>query len=98
MDPKRKRELRLAAVAVLLLAIAAWTLMRGTPQPPAAGDAAATTAARASQAPKSPLTEVDLKALEAERPEPGESTRNPFRFKTKPVPPPPQPTAAQIKQ
>jgi hypothetical protein len=99
MDPKRKRELTLGAVAVVLLATAAWTLMRGTPQPSAASNASGTPAARGTQGSKSPITEVDLKALEAERPEPGDNTRNPFRFKPKPPPPPPPPPSpAVIKQ
>lgn len=97
MGRKRQRELALAAVAVLLIAVAVWTLQRGTaPSTGAANPAARTQPAQASS--KSPIPEVDLKALQAERPEPDGGTRNPFRFKPKPAPPPPTPTAAQIKQ
>jgi hypothetical protein len=96
MDAKRRRELALGAVAVLLVAIAAWSLVRGTANP-AAGNVPTGSANSAQARPKSPLTEVDLKALEAERPEPADGTRNPFRFKPKPAPPPP-PSAAIIRQ
>jgi hypothetical protein len=95
MDPKRRRELALGGAAVLLVVVAAWSLQR-TPASPAG--AAGTAAARASAAPgpKIAITEVDLKALEVERPEPQDGTRNPFRFKPKPAPPPP--SAAIIKK
>ncbi|HET9467697.1 MAG TPA: hypothetical protein VFO48_04770 [Vicinamibacterales bacterium] len=95
MDRKRQRELVLGAVVIILAAVAAWSLRSGTPQP--SSSATANRPANAQVRPKSPLVEVDLKALEAERPEPQGSTRNPFRFKPKPAPPLP-PTAAQIKQ
>jgi hypothetical protein len=97
MDRKRQRELGLAGAAVLLIAIAAWSMQRVTAPPSGAiiPDGSArpnTTRARS----KSPIPEVDLKALEVERREPGASTRNPFRFKPKPAPP--MPSAAMIEQ
>ena len=98
MDRKRRRELALAAIAVLLLAIAAWTAQRGTAPPPDAVGPSSPTRANTSQArSKSPIPEIDLKALENQRPEPDDSTRNPFRFKPKPTPAP-MPSAAIIKQ
>jgi hypothetical protein len=99
MDPKRRRELTLAAAAIVLIAIAAWSVLRSSAIPAGAPAGSGTTAATTAQArpTKSSLTEVDLKALEAERPEPADSTRNPFRFKPKPPPPPP-PSAAVVKQ
>jgi hypothetical protein len=98
MDRKRQRELALGGIAILLIAVAAWTLQRGpaTPSTPAAAPAARTHATQTSS--KSPIPEVDLKGLQAERPEPEGGTRNPFSFKPKPAPPPPNPTAAEIKQ
>src|SRR5918993_5679488 len=95
MDRKRQRELALGAGAVLLIVVAAWSMQRGTSSP-AGAPAAGTT--RASHAPgsKIAITEVDLKALEVERPEPEDGTRNPFRYKPKPAPPPP--SAAVIKK
>jgi hypothetical protein len=93
MDPKRGRELVLAAVAIAFIAVAAWTLLRTTANPAGATAGSGTTAASTTEARgKSSLTEVDLKGLEAERPEPADSTRNPFQFKPKLAPPPPPPT------
>ena len=96
MDRKRQRELALGAIAVVLVAVAVWSLRSATPQPSA--NAAPNSPANAPVRPKNPIEEVNLKALEAERPEPQGGTRNPFRFKPKPPPAPPPPTAAQIKQ
>ena len=96
MDNKRQRELALAGAAILLLAIVTWVMQRGAPQAtdgnPPAGSAPATTQQPRA---KSPVTGVDLEALGAERPEPGESTRNPFRFQQRSAPPP---SAAIVKQ
>ena len=96
MDRKRQRELALGAVASVLLVVAAWSLQSGTPQ--LSGNATANTSANTQIRSKNPIVEVDLKALEAERPEPQDSRRNPFRFKPKPPPAPPPQTAMQIKQ
>jgi hypothetical protein len=87
MERKRQREIALGVVAVLLIAVATWTTQsagRRAPEPaaPAGGPAAA------PQQPSS-MSDVDLKALDAERPEPQETTRNPFRFKDRSAPPPP---------
>jgi hypothetical protein len=95
MDAKRRRELALGALAIVLIAVAAWSVQSNTTSSSAA--APPNTAAPRTQAqPKNQIVDVDLKALEAERPEPEESTRNPFRFKPKPAPPPPRPSV--IKQ
>ncbi len=95
MNPKRRRELTLAAAAVLLIAVAVWSVQRSAaPQADAVAPAAATSATPQPRSEKA-VTELDLKALEANRPEPEESTRNPFRFKPKAAPPP---SAAIVKQ
>jgi len=97
MDGKRGRELALAGGALLLVAIAAWSLQRGA-DPAGALVPSGTAGPNARQAPpKSPIPEVDLKALEVNRPEPEDSTRNPFRFKPKPAPRT-MPSAEVIKQ
>jgi hypothetical protein len=96
MDPKRRREIALAAIAVLLIAIAAWSIQRGSSSPSGAARAGTAPAASTQAGPKRSIAEVDLKSLELERPEPEEGTRNPFRFKSKPAPPPP--SASVIKQ
>ena len=99
MDRKRQREFALAGVAVLLIAVAAWSLQRGTAAPSAAVVQGGSFPANPAQTvSKSPVPDVDLKALEVERPEPDGSTRNPFRFRPKPPPPPPTPSAAEIKK
>jgi hypothetical protein len=99
MDRKRQRELALGVAAIFLIAIAAWSLQRGTTLTDGANAPAGTASANNPQARlKNPLTEVDLKALETERPEPKESTRNPFRFRTTPAPPPPPASVIQQQQ
>ena len=86
MDPKRQREIALGTTAVLLVAIAVW-VMQGSSTATRrrnvrTGDSGT---ARLEAARTSRLLKCDLKALEAERPEPEEGTRNPFRFKPKPA-------------
>ena len=95
MARKRQRDIALAVVAIALIATAAWRIRSAT-SPAAGGPSGAPAANRERAAQKSPLTEVDLEALQAERPEPEESNRNPFRFR--PKPPPPQPSAAVRQQ
>ena len=92
MESKRQRELVLAALVVALLATAVWR-MRAGGDPPAALTTPANSGVAAGQVPrdKAAVAEVDLKALEAERPEPEDGGRNPFTFKPKPPPPPPPP-------
>jgi hypothetical protein len=96
MDRKRPRELALGGVAVLLVAIAAWTLQRVSAPSSGAAVPASTAPANDAQArPKNPIIEVDLESLQVERAEPGENTRNPFRFRARPEPPP---SAAIVEQ
>ena len=85
MDGKRRRELALAGAAVLLLAVAVWSMQRGTAQSPVAAPPAGAPAAKPQVEKKEPAAEIDLTALEAERPEPDESSRDPFRFKPRPA-------------
>jgi hypothetical protein len=90
MERKRQREIAMAAVAVAIVGIAAYRVRTTFSAPagaPAAQPAAATS--RQPSAPKQQVAEVDLQALQAERPDPVDSTRNPFRFRAKPAPPPP---------
>ena len=94
MHPKRQREIALAIAAILLIAVAVWTVRRSTASPAAAapGGAAASSAQPQS---KYPMAEIDLGELDAKPTEPEQSDRNPFRFKQKPAPPPP---AAAVRQ
>ena len=90
MESKRLREILLGALAIALIGTVVWRLRSGG-DPPDALTSPANSGVAAAQAPrdKSALAEVDLKVLEAKRPEPEDGGRNPFRFKPKPPPPPP---------
>ena len=94
MHPKRQREIALAIAAMLLIAVAVWTVRRSTTPPAAAAPGGATASSTQPQS-KHPIAAIDLEALDAKRPEPEESDRNPFRFKPKSAPPPP---AAAVRQ
>ena len=96
MERRRQREIAMAAVAVAIIGVAAFRIRSTTtesPTSPASRPAAA--AAQRGPNQQGQVTEVDLQALEAERVEPVDSTRDPFRFKPRPAPPPPsiRPTA-----
>src|SRR5262245_43984936 len=93
MHPKRQREIALAIAAILLIAVAAWTVRPST-TPPAPAQSGAIASSTAPQ-PKHPISEIDLGGLEATRPEPEQGDRNPFRFKPKPAS---QPSAAAVKE
>jgi len=93
MEPKRRRELTLASIALAVLAIAMWTVRGGSAPMPAHAPAASAATQATPAGTNHPFAGVNLDALQGERPEPEASTRNPFRFKPAPPPPPPQPTA-----
>ena len=99
MEHKRRRELVLASILLVVLAIAAWT-MRAAGRPSSSNaPAGAAPAGNAQAATKGPASGVNLEALEADRPEPEEETRNPFRFKSAPaVPRVPIPTQSASQQ
>ena len=90
MELKRQREVALVLLVVALIAVFIWRVK------PPSSNPAGFTGANTSAARTSPLTrenaglaEIDLQALEIERPEPQDNDRNPFRFKPKVLPPPP---------
>jgi len=103
METERRRQLLLVALAVVLAAVVYQSWPRTSAvQPPASNQRraaaptaeapAANTNARGASAPSGPTApDVHLEALEAERPKPGATDRNLFRFKPK-APPPPPPT------
>jgi hypothetical protein len=87
-----RRTLQLGGAAVVVLLVAAWTLWPSTPTAvttPAPARDRARPAAAADAATQGPVGGVKLKELAAVREEPGDRTRNPFRFQPKPAPPPP---------
>jgi hypothetical protein len=91
MASKRQREVALVVLAVVLVATIVWRVRSEAPSASAGvSRAGASAQAPNQQAPKSKdSTAVDIDALNAERPEPVDSDRNPFRFREKPPPPPP---------
>jgi hypothetical protein len=96
MERRRHREIAFAAVALIAIGVAAYRIR--SMMPGAASALSVPTGAMTRQTPgQGPLADVDLQALKNERPEPVEGQRNPFRFRSKPTPPPvspDRPTAA----
>lgn len=86
MAANRRLVVLLGALA-LTIALAVWWQTRGASQP-APGAARSGRAAPAAGQAASPgkLVDVRLDALEAERPAPGASGRNPFRFQARTAP------------
>jgi hypothetical protein len=96
MNPKRRRELMLAGAAILLIAVAAWGVQRtSAPRSQEVAPSGMPPVTAAQSPAGNHIAAVDLDALGAKRPEPDDSTRNPFRFKPKAPPPP---SAAILKQ
>ncbi|HUQ87913.1 MAG TPA: hypothetical protein VM096_10165 [Vicinamibacterales bacterium] len=94
--PRERRQLILGAIAVVLLAIAAWSLWPSTPakttqvQPPVGTRGVRKGVSTVGGGPVAP---VRLDALTASRDEPGQAARNPFRFQPKVIARPPAPPA-----
>ena len=91
MAPKRRREIALAVLSVLLVATIMWRVRTDNPQASPRGTAVGVSTPGTNQEPtgKRDPAQVNLDALNTDRPEPVASDRNPFRFKPKPPPPPP---------
>ena len=78
MESKRRRELGLGAVAIVLLAVAVWTMQPTANQPVAtATNAAASVNAAAG---KSPLADIDLEVLETRTAAAGRLDEKPVRL------------------
>ncbi len=102
MEPKRRRELGLAALAVVLgsglyVAIEGWPFATsGTSAGPTpASNGQTRTARNDRKAGAAEAPDVHLDALEADKPKPGEAGRDLFRFKPKPPPKPVAPEPAR---
>ena len=99
METERRRQLLLAAVAIVLALIVylEWPRTSAAPSPAsneqsrAARSSASPNAAKATSGGTQASPDVHLELLEAERPKPGATDRNLFRFKPKAPPPPPPP-------
>ena len=87
-----RRQLLLGGLLVTLLAVAAWQFW---PSEPAAASAPTQATARNRQGPQAgapkPVDPVKLGTLTGSRSDPGEASRNPFRFQPRAAPPPPRP-------
>jgi hypothetical protein len=88
MPRNRQREIGLAALVAVIIGIVAWRAGSTSPDPGAV-TGVNPSAMGTNVQPRDPhaVLEVDLDALKAERPEPEESDRNPFRFSQKASPP-----------
>lgn len=99
MAPERRRELLLAALAVVLVLVIyrAWSGPSSGPAP--ASNVATPARAQRAAAPGEPAAgeapDVHLESLDAERPKPGASDRDLFRFRPKAPPPPPSATGGR---
>ncbi len=96
MERKRQREILIGVLAAVIVAIAIYRMTTFTAQPASADSspvAQVSTPAPRTQAGQVPT--VDLEALKGERPQPVDSSRDPFRFK--PAPPPPPPVRSPIQ-
>lgn len=89
-----RRQLALGIATVVILVVAAWTFWP-SPASPTAGPVRPRGGRGAAPADTpEPVGAVKLDALAADRSEPGQTARNPFRFQPKVVAPPPRPAVA----
>ena len=88
MAPERRKQLVLAALAMVLAGAAYQQWPRATIEAPATSNDVQGTARTAAGKPPMTAPDVHLQALEEEWPKPGQVERNLFRFKPKPAPPP----------
>ena len=106
MGTEHRRQLLLAALAIALAAVVyqAWPRTSAAPAAasnqrraaaPATAGTSGTNANPANQTATPVAPDVNLEALEAERPKPGAADRNLFRFKPK-APPPPSTTTKPV--
>ena len=92
---KRQREIVLGVLAVALIAGIFWRFGSTSSESAVNAGGNSSTAAGAAPREKASTNEIDLQALNAERPAPQDNDRNPFRFKPK-APPPPGPMSKGI--
>lgn len=100
MAVDRRRLLIGGAAAVLLILAAWWFWPSSAPAPAATRSAARPRAAsgRAARDAASGPVDVKLEALQDVREEPGEGSRNPFRYQPRVVAPPPRPVAPPVSE
>ena len=92
MERKRQREILIGALAAVIVALAIYRISTYTAQPVTAGSSPVAQVSTPSQRPQvGQVPVIDLEALKGERPQPVDSSRDPFRFKPTPPPLPPPP-------
>lgn len=92
MTAERRRQLLMGGGVGSVLVLAMWLMWPASPAPSASGSAPVRGRARSDQAADvTPVDAVKLGALKEGRDEPGQASRNPFRFQPKVAPPPPRP-------
>jgi hypothetical protein len=85
-----KRRLLMSGGAIAVLVVVMWSMRPASaPSSAVAPAPARQVAGQAAPAAPPPVPPVKLASLEAEREQPSESNRNPFRYQPKVVPPPP---------
>ena len=93
MTAERRRQLLMGGGAGSVLVLLMWLMWPASPAPSASASSPVRgRAARAGDkdADVTPVDAVKLNALKEGRDEPGQASRNPFRFQPKPAPPPPK--------
>ncbi len=88
MARKRQREVVLALVAAAAVVAAVYSVRSFSPASGSGSPSAAASAAEGRGGSPHGVSGVNLQALDQQRPAPGNSSRDPFRFKPKPAPPP----------
>jgi hypothetical protein len=89
-----RKKLLMGGGVVAALVLAMWVMWPASPAPSASAPAApARGAQQGGPDAKPPVAPVNLEVLAAERVEPSEGTRNPFRYQPKAPPPPPKQAA-----
>jgi hypothetical protein len=93
MTPERRRQLLMGGGVGSVLVLAMWLMWPASPAPSASSPATAARGrtAKPDQAEVTPVDPVKLAALKDGRDEPGQASRNPFRFQPKVAPAPPRP-------
>ena len=92
MTAERRRQWLMGGGVGFVLVLAMWLMWPASPAPSASASTPARgRAARGDKdAEVKPVDAVKLSALKEERDEPGQASRNPFRFQPKAAPPPPR--------
>jgi hypothetical protein len=87
-----RRRLLMSVVAIAVLAAGIWAMQPAPPPPSASTPVPPRDRGQGTPTPP-PVAPVKLDALTAARHQPGDTSRNPFRYQPKVVPPPPRPVA-----